>query len=208
MRVRHVVVLATAALALLGTSWVALFFTPYTGANISERDIVSGNPSFGEGPIALILFEDFLCVGCRTFSQQVFPRLYAEYVATGRIRCTVVPLAFLKGSRLLANALLGVYVQAPERFFPFVDSLVREEAIEREEILAIGEAVGGIDRAWLAQCIDLSLYDDLLEKNLQWAKNWMGEQLMTPALFIQGTLISPASFEAIAHSIAERERRL
>jgi protein-disulfide isomerase len=154
-----------------------------------------------------VIFEDFRCINCRTFSEEVFPQISHAYIETGKARFTIVPLAFLDGSKALANAALGVYDHAPDRFLPFIGELFRVKAVRRREILAAAQTVGGIDPYYLARCMDHDLYGKVLEANLNWAKQILGHQFGTPALLINGVPTSTASFDEIAHRIDQIEKK-
>jgi protein-disulfide isomerase len=205
MELRKIVVLATAALGLFSLSAAVYYHAARLPAPIAID--TRGHPSIGEGAIEIVIFEDFRCTGCRIFSEEIFPQISTLYIETGLARFTIIPLAFLDGSRPLANAALGVFDLAPDRFHPFVRELFRTHATNRREILSAAQKVGGIDLYYLARCIDAHLYDEVLDGNLNWARQLLGHQFGTPTLFVGGIPTSTASFEAVAGRIAQIEKR-
>ena len=130
MERRKQLVLATAIGALLFLVGAAIYCA-------AQREVPAlidprGHPSIGTGAIHLVIFEDFLCPNCRAFTEEILPHITTRYIETGLARYTMVPLAFLEGSKPLANAALGVYAQAPNQFLPFVQEVLRKESLQTE----------------------------------------------------------------------------
>ena len=203
MKLRKIAVLGTAAMALCFLVGAALYQAHREGPAVSLD--TTGQPSIGTGPIEIVVFEDFLCEACRIFSEEVFPKIFSQYIATHRARYTIVPLAFSKESKRVANAALCVYHQNPAQFIPFVEELFDLEQFDREQLLLAAEKMGGIDREQLAQCLDKRLYYPVLKENLRWAEELMGSDFGTPSLFIDGIRTSTKSFDAVAKRIAQIE---
>ena len=202
MQWRKILVLSTLALALFFLSGAVLYksFRPLDPLIVNTE----GQPSIGKGKIEVVLIEDFLCENCRNFSEKVFPEISSQYLNTGKIRFTVVPVAFIEGSKPLANAALGVYHASPGRFVPFVQELFQADGSGKVAILEAAARVGGIDLYTLAECIDTRLYYDELEKNYHWAKKLMGKHFGTPALYVNG-IRTPPTYESIAYQIERIE---
>ncbi len=169
-----------------------------------------GFPSIGpaSAPIEVVLIEDFQCKNCRDFSKKVLPKLQKDYVRTGKVRFTLVPVSFLAGSQVVANATLEVYHQNPKLFFSFLKELLDyEEEIKKEEILRLARRINGIDLERLKSCIEKQCHSAELQSNLQWAQTMMGSQFRTPALFVNGAVGSTYSYEAIQYQIDQLERK-
>lgn len=196
----------------LTTAMAAALFMSILGiqqaGRLPERIAIDtmGQPSVGTGEIELVVFEDFCCTNCRTFTEEIFPKIASEYVDTGRARLTVIPVAFGEKSKPLANAAIGVYKMAPDRFVPYILELLHSKAESREGMLKAAETVGGIDLKTLADCIDNHLYYKEIDQNLTWAKRLMGEEFGTPTLFVSGVMTSTASFDAVADRIRQVEQ--
>lgn len=148
-----------------------------------------GRPSFGQGKTVLALFEDFRCAPCHRFMEEVFPQIEANYIETNRARFLFIPVAFLEGSKPLANAALGVYQIDPFLFVPFVLELFQVEESTPEEILSVAKKVGVEDLASLAKCIEREQYYKELEENLRLGEALMGDEFGTPTLFLNGKRI-------------------
>lgn len=169
-----------------------------------------GFPSIGKAsaPIEIVLIEDFQCKNCRSFSKKVIPRLQSQYVKEGKARFTLVPVSFLTGSQVIANALLEVYHQNPRQFFPYLKDIVSHEGeVKVTDLLRLARRVKGIDLEKLQNCIAKGCHNQKLEKNLNWAQGIMGSQFRTPALYVNGAVGSTYSFEAIQYQIDEILRK-
>jgi protein-disulfide isomerase len=161
--------------------------------------ITVGKPS---AEIELVLIEDLQCRKCRAFSKNIIPKIQEVYVNTGKARLIVIPIAFLSGSQTLANAALEVYAQKPEILFPFLkETLALQGEIKKWDLVQIAEKMGGVDVAKLTDCIEKGCHRQVLSQNLNWARDLMGLQFRTPALYINGSPGSTFSFEAIQYQI-------
>jgi protein-disulfide isomerase len=163
-----------------------------------------GNPL---APVELVLFEDLRCGTCRDFDTEITPKLKSRYIDKGQVRYTVVLLSFLEGSKPLANAALAVYQLAPQQFLPFVHQIFQKflhtpmEGSEKETLLAIATQLGGIDLVELEKCIDMRCHYETLDQNFFWAKKLMGNDLRTPALYVDGVATPVLPFRAIQAQI-------
>lgn len=171
--------------------------------------VTDGHPSIGsrDAKVGLLIVEDFRCTACRTFIEEVFPQIRERYIDTGIAYCILVPVAFLDGSKPLANAALAVFKLAPDKFFAFVHAVFRHfgtreiHGSERSELLRIAEDIGGIDLDELQQCVESNCYFTELDRNLHWAERIMGKEFGVPALYINGIPTSTVSLDGIAGRI-------
>jgi protein-disulfide isomerase len=156
-----------------------------------------GNP---KAWVEIAIFEDFLCHNCRTFNEEIYLKLKKEYIDTGKARYTMIPLAFMKGSKPIANAALAVFHSAPHRFFAYAEALFHfpeTQKVTPTALLEIAQKVGGIDLAYLQKAITERKFYGQLRENLEWAKETLGNNFRTPALYINGIPTSTSSFELI-----------
>lgn len=200
MEKQKILVLVTAALALTLFSGAALYqsFQQPTAVVLKTK----GFPSIGNQSawVEVTVFEDFLCHNCRLFNEEIFPKIRSHYIEEGKVRYTMIPLAFIKGSKPMANAALAVYHSSPNRFFAYVEALFHfPEGRQMNEtaLLETAHKVGGIDLAVLQKAIDERKYYGELRENLDWAKGVLGKDFRTPALYINGIPTGTQSFEAI-----------
>ena len=199
----QILVLATAALAILTFCAAAIHHSFQVPDPVAIR--VTGQPTLGsaDAKVEVVVFEDFMCDTCRYFSEEIFPKLHNRYVASGQIRYTFVPLAFIDGSKPLANAALAVYKIAPQKFWAYAHELfafVEKHSFDGAEdkiLLELADEVGGIDLFKLKNCIKTSCHAAELEMNFSAARDAMGKEFGTPALFVNGIKTSPVDYKAI-----------
>jgi protein-disulfide isomerase len=201
------------SLALMGC---AVIYRQHLASQPVPIMVMDGHPSIGsrDAKIGMLLIEDFRCYACQSFIDEVFPTVRKKYIDTGVAYCIVVPVAFLDGSKPLANAALAVFKIAPTRFFPYVHAIFKHFGLreihgsERNELVKIAEAVGGIDLEALQKCVESNCYFTELDRNLDWAERIMGKGFGVPALFINGVPTSTASVDAISGRIEKMKRSL
>ena len=206
---RKMIVLITAAVFLSAVAGLALFSS--TG---SPKPIVLTAPVFGdkEAPVELVLFEDYKCYACRIFSTNILPQIISEYLATNRIRLKIVPLGFLHGSKVLANAALEVCRLAPEQFIPYSKRIfARFESTDVDEstgdiLLALAKENGNIDLKKLKTCIEQQCHYFELDRYLGKAKSLMRQNVHIPALYVNGVRVSTSDYEAIKQEIERAEK--
>lgn len=206
MQLKKVLVLSTAACGLA----VLLFGGIYQSFQNSKPVVLEtvGFPSIGNraAKVEVVVIEDFLCCNCKEFTLRVFPQIQSRYIEPGEVRFTIVPVAFIAGSKPIANAALEVFWNAPDRFFPFVEEILphcQAEKFEGVSLIQIAEKVGGIDLVRLQECIDSDCHYWELEKNLQWAQAVMGKDFGTPALYVNGKPTSTRTFELVQERIEQ-----
>jgi hypothetical protein len=154
--------------------------------------------------LEIVLIEDFQCRNCMAFSQQVIPKIKDEYIKTGKAKFTLIPVSFLVGSQGIANAVMEVHRQAPDKVFSYLEAVLDHyEAgdLKTADLVRLARRMGGIDLARLQHCIEMKCHRKELEENLDWARGIMGSRFRTPALYINGAPGSTFSFEAIQYQI-------
>ena len=183
----------------------------YLGTRTSDaiRIETAGLPTIGDpkAKVSVIVFEDFLCKGCRIFNEEIFPQIESRYVAFGHVRYTLIPLGFMEDSKPLGNAAFAVHKIAPDRFFSFAKELFRTtETVHRldidlEILLDLAKKVGGIDLKRFEECVRTKCYFSELDSHYEKAKELFGERFGTPAILIDGVLTPPSSFRLIQFRI-------
>lgn len=202
MEGRKALVISTVAAALLIFSVAAVVQTVRSHSVVVMRTI--GFPSIGKAsaPIEIVLIEDFQCKNCRAFSQKIIPKIQEKYIKSGKVRFTLVPVSFLAGSQMIANAALEVHQQNPGKFFPFLKALLNHEGeVKAADLIRLARRIGGVDLGKLEKCIQNGCHNQELAKNLEWAIGIMGSQFRTPALYVNGAPGSTYSFEAIQYQV-------
>lgn len=159
----------------------------------------AGHPTVGNGDakVQIVVFEDFRCSTCRLYSELVFPKIERKYLDSGKVRYTLVPLAFMDESKELANAALAVYSIAPDRYLAFAHELFEEFEPTVHAMLQIAKKVGGIDEARLEECLRAQCHFDAIDRSFSWAQEIMGAEFGTPSLYVNGIKTSPTNYRAI-----------
>lgn len=203
MEKRHKRVLTTLALALLLLIGACVFKAYQLPRQLAFS--TTGQPTVGKGSIHLILFEDLACINCHNFTRDVVPKIATEYIDTGKIRFTVVPVSFEPNSIHLANAAIAVYRIAANRFIPFLIGLLDIQGDGKSAILEVAGRVGGIDLEKLGLAIDRRVFFGEIERNLAWATSLIHD-FGTPMLFVNGYETATDSFESLQRRIDQLER--
>lgn len=204
MEKQKILVLATLCLALtvfVGATLVQSVQAPTAVVLKTAGFPTHGNPAAW---VEVTVFEDFLCHNCRLFNAEIYPKLRAQYIDAGKVRYTMVPLAFIKGSKPMANAALAVYYMAPDRFFAYVEALFHfpeGRKMNETALLEVAQKVGGISLARLQKAIDERTYYGQLRENLDWAKSVLGKDFRTPALYVNG-------IPTATHTFADLQMRI
>lgn len=208
MDVRKTLFIGTLATALSIFGIGALWQTVQRHTLISWR--TDGFPSMGKtaAPIEVVLIEDFQCKNCRAFTHKILPKIHKKYIKTGNVRFTLIPVSFLAGSQMIANALLEVYHQSPSQFFSYLhEVLMQEEDLKMADLVRFARRLKGIDLERFQTCVQRGCHSKELQKNLSWAQSKMGSHFRTPAIYINGSMGSTYSFEAIQYQIEEILKR-
>lgn len=164
------------------------------------------NPVIGaeQARIEMVLFEDLACPACRRFIQEIFPQIKTAYIEPGIAKLVLIPVILYEESRMMANALLEVYAQAPNQVASFLEKLIlkfgnREPSAK--DLIDLAKELGNIRLTDFTKSIETGRYDQQLDANLRLAKKVMKTQIKTPALFINGFPIHPLVFETISMQI-------
>lgn len=178
---------------------------------VAETIKTAGQPVLGSpsATVDVVIFEDLKCVWCAHFSQEVFPKLKTNYIDTGKIRYTIVLLAFLPGSKPAGNAAMAVYHQDPSLFFPFVETVYAGQPPEDEnwakedQMKQFAAKVPGIDMKQMLQAMKMGTYTKELEANYTMAQEIMKSDFGTPTIYINGARIEELDYPSISAYIDE-----
>jgi len=128
-----------------------------------------------EAPVTLIVFEDYLCNHCATFSLHEKPRVEAELVATGKARLVYYdyPLNPQMGSFLAARAARCAGDQ--DRFWDFHNLLMRNQVTWGREADKIPVFEGyaeslGLDVGSFMGCLNSDAHAQAITANLELAR--------------------------------------
>lgn len=157
-----------------------------------------------EAPVHMVVFEDLQCPGCRVFNEKIFPHLKSQYIETGKMKLTIVPLAIFEGSDLASWAVMNVYKNHPKDFLSYFDQVVQSmktDSVSEELLISCAEEIEGMDFSFFRE--DKKSLELTLEKNKKDAERVMGE-IETPAIFINGTKVNNISLSTLFYHIEEK----
>jgi protein-disulfide isomerase len=158
----------------------------------------------GDAPVHMVIFEDIQCPGCRVFNERIFPHLKSQYIDTGKMKLTLIPLSLFEGSDLAYQAILDVYHHNPENFFSYFDRVVQSmktEPISKDLLINSAKEIEEIDFSFFEG--DKKALATVLDKNRKDAQRVMGE-IETPAIFINGKMVKNISLSSLFYQIEER----
>ena len=177
---------------------------------VGKKNIQLNNTlAFGrqDADLKIVVFEDFQCKYCKKYSQEFFPRIKAKYIDTGIISYELVPLAFIYGSRPVANAAIAIYELYNDKFFEFIDK-ISDESVKidsKEEVLDIIKTMQGIDLKVFEDFLKMDIFEDYLENNFDYAHKIM-PSFKVPSAYINGEIVKVDELEkSIDEIISYRE---
>lgn len=93
----------------------------------------AGQPTLGQqdAPVQVVVFADFKCPFCARYERDVFPKLRAHYIDSGKVAYSFVNLAFLgPDSDTAAQAGECIAHQEARLFWPFADAVYQHQGNE------------------------------------------------------------------------------
>ncbi len=154
------------------------------GAGEEPGDMVLGEVG---APVTLIEYVSLTCPHCRWFHENVYPKLKADYVETGKVRYVVrdFPLDWPAVQAAVLARCAG-----PDRYFAFIDVLFRtfdewtRSADHLKQLTQIGE-LGGLSRERFEACLADKDIEDGIFRSIQEAQAEY-DVSGTPTLIVDG----------------------
>jgi protein-disulfide isomerase len=199
--------------AVLGT----IVYLRFADRSVATASVQAGDfelkrqPGLGDAdaPVTVVIFEDYSCPACRTFEEQVVPRLKREYIDVGKVRAYFINFQFL--GRDSINAALAaecVYHQDEAAYWDYKIVLYRAQGPQGSNwantprLLDLArEAVPQLDHADLQACIEEERHLDAInrDRDIAVASGVTG----TPAVFVNGRQTASPSFDDVQRAIEE-----
>jgi protein-disulfide isomerase len=206
-------ILATLAILVLvsiGTAYLSKSTLPAA----IEID-TTGQPTIGhpKAKVHVVAFEEPKCVECKIFNNTIFPKLKNDYIATGKIKYTMIPVSFLPDSMPAAVSLLCVYHQdldAPndDLFFDYMDYMYLHQPSEHIDWATVAKlqelakaASPAINSEKIKHCVEHEAYRKLIVKNTDYARTIMGGNLGTPQVYVDGIPVVELDYDDLADLI-------
>lgn len=200
--------MGTIALAVIVLA--AILFIPQlrgggTGTNAGANTLdLEAQPRLGDAdaPVEIILFEDFRCPSCGTFTEQVFPQIEQEFVADGTAHVYFVNFPVLgAASRHVALVAECVTAQSEEAFWDMKRPLMRSqnELDDRNRVYELVSTYApGVDMEQVRTCVDEGQQVDTLDAEIQ-ATQQLGVS-GTPTVFVNGVRVE-SGFGSIRNAV-------
>ncbi len=187
------------ALAILAV----IIFNRVSSAGPAEIDL-SSQPRLGSenASVHVVLFEDFLCPSCATFTEQIFPVVKNEYGDHPEVAFYYVDFPVIPGSTGAATVAECVYRQDNDAFWELYPVFMRSQQQITSAANALelaGEYAPGIDRDELVSCTEDPATLAVVQADGQMAAQ--AGATGTPSVFVNGRNVS-SSANAINNAIA------
>ncbi|MBT5778582.1 MAG: DsbA family protein [Rhodospirillaceae bacterium] len=157
----------------------------------------------GEAPITMVEYYSLDCPHCANFHRDVFPKLKAQFIETGKVRYVFrdYPLSYAA-----VQAAILTHCAPPERFFAVIDALLKDVgAWSRAQstvhaIAGVGAGVG-VSAAQYQACLDGRVWERQVFESQKYARDVLGVKA-TPTFFINDQrLEGNLPFEALARGL-------
>lgn len=164
---------------------------------------LEGTPVLGkrDAAVQVVIFEDFLCPHCATFTEQILPQIRSEFSGNDDVAYHHVNFLVMPGSDAAATVAECVYRQDNDAFWEVQPVFMRSQnqLSSRANALELAaEYAPGIDRTELAECAaDPKVLEHVRS---QGAMASSAGATGTPAIFVNGKLIN-TSVSAITNAI-------
>jgi protein-disulfide isomerase len=176
-----------------------------------------GQPTIGypKARVHVVVFEEPKCSNCRTYNNEVFPKIKKEFIDTNKIRYTVIPVSFLPGSMPAAVALLCVYYANPEypndemfiKYFDYIYDYQPDEHTDwatPDKLAEFAEKTSpAIEIGKLKKCIEMEKYRIQIEKNTAYGAEVMGGVISTPTVYVNGIEVKELTVDGMSKLIRE-----
>lgn len=139
-----------------------------------------------DAPFHMILFEEFACPACGLFYRDDLPVIEKEYVEGGRLKVTIIPLAFLEASLDACRLALYIKEEMPSQMKQFYDSF-----------FALPQKMPPFSLT------NDATFSDAIEHNLSLAKKIYPGDIHLPIVLVNGKLIKNADATTISKAIDE-----
>jgi protein-disulfide isomerase len=180
--------------------------TPVVHPLVDGRSL--GDPN---APVKVDIYADFQCPACKSFAEDIEPRIIEKYVANGDIFITFRHFPFLddgavrKESDQAANASMCAADQ--DRFWDYHAILFanwngeNQNAFSDKRLVAMAESIG-LEMDAFNTCFQANTFKDEIETDL--AAGRMKGVTGTPSVFVNGEILTPGfipSFDEMSQAI-------
>lgn len=167
-------------------------------------------PTIGsrKAKVHVVVFEEPFCIHCKEYNIDIYPEISKNYIQTGKIRYTMIPLSFLPSSMETAIAWMCVYHQSTSKFFAFVEGSYRLNTEGNMDLLLHLARSLDLNTPALKKCITSEQYLHEVERNNTFGKKLMSGTLSSPVVYINNEEVSSINYESISKKIEEQLKQL
>ncbi len=168
-------------------------------SKLVQKDAEDPTIGLKSAKVKIVEFSDFTCPHCARFALEAFPRIYEEYVKTGKVQLTFKH--FLISHFSIQPALASRCAHEQGKFWEYHEELFKQllkagpPAFNKENFLNIAKELG-LDVEKFKQCYESNRYIEAVRRNHEEGRS-MGVQ-GTPTFLINGdTIYGYPSYESI-----------
>ncbi len=182
-----------------GNSGGEVFVPTPRPATVARNAQVFGDPA---APVSIIEYLDFQCPICRRAGEQILPPIEQEFIATGKARLEVRPIAIL-GDESSYAAQSAQCAEEQGKFWEFHDLLFGNQAGEnkgafsKDNLKRFASALG-LDTAAFNSCLDSGKYANQVKQDTATALN--SGVRGTPTILVNGVKVDN-SLDAVRAAI-------
>ena len=156
-----------------------------------------------DAPLEIVEYAALTCHVCRDFAKQIFPRLKATYIDTGKVRFVFRNLPTDPQEIALPGAALA-RCAVPERFFEVAAALMQGQSAvlrggNREDWYGPAIAVSGRTQAQIEACTTSPAVEAALARDMDSAE--AADVHSTPAFFVNGRRVTDRSLGGLEVAI-------
>ena len=162
-----------------------------------------------DAPVHMILFEEFSCPLCQLLHKEALPFIEDNYVSKGKLKITIIPLAFLDDSLpacTLSLCIQKIALSHIKTFQDFLFKLPQEDLISfsfRDFVSAYIENHRTLPAPQILKCLREESFETEIERNLDLARKIYPGDLRVPIVLINGKLIKNADKTTLTKAIDE-----
>ncbi len=199
-----------ASIVLLFLFFLAAFLLPQPYRRIAVD--TTGFPTVGDhsAPVHVVLIEEFACVQCKRLHNEEMPLLRKQYIETGKVKLTTIPLAYLEASKTPFLSLHCANSQGTVHFHQFIDrffSLPLDKFLNqsaRDLFSLYGREYPEFSQATAINCVRETSIAPLLDKVEHIvAPIFKGQRIELPTILINGRRIQKMNWQTIQKHIEE-----
>ena len=170
----------------------------------TESQVTLGSPS---AKVNVIVFEEFTCAQCKRFHNETMRQLHLRYVDTGKVKLTLIPVAYLDTSIPAFSAACCISKQGDGHLKAFLDHVfsLRDDEISTQSSrqLVASYAMKQINFAFaeVAECIKSDSVEQSRERTLVLAHSIYKDDVHMPTVLVNGRLVSPVDKQSLFATI-------